>query len=448
MSKKTTKQTGPNKAAAKKTSASKAKAAAKESGKDSGKESGKPGPQKKPESSKQPDQPVVDSNDQQSGNSRALLMVLLLAIVLGGGIATQSLWSPYIIDYLPGLKQPTGMEPAQDSLVERINKIEEEIQWVRQGGDAIADLERERNAMNQSFEGVMTQIVDLEKQIASVRQMLQATTPPKDAAETNESLLRLRLRMNKLEASDETVNVVMKRLAKLEQAMADSDADVSTSAEQLSQTMAGISQRIGSLEAGAAQSSTGDARAQQQVHAQTLVLAVGHLRETLRSSFPFEPALGALQVLGQDDPDIMRGVEELAPHAKVGIATLDMLRREFVSTADAINAAAPQQGGPSEAFAGAVDNILNKIKSLVSVRKAGSLATNLNSQSPLGKAMAQLDEGNLGGAVIIVGELTGPQAAAAAPWLERARARLMAEMALSRLQVFAVSLLASDNKGE
>ena len=417
-------------------------------GKAAGKASAKPDDTAKPEEPsvkpiESPAQPLISSNSEEGGISGSLFALLLAVIVIGGGLATQPLWSPYVANFLPQLGKSTEIVALEDSLADRVDLIEKEVNQVRQSGEVIADLERQRGQMNQSFEGVMARIVDLEKQIDYVRGMLQATSPPSDAVATNESLLRLSARMNKLEASDETVNAVMERLAILELAMADSGSNSSSTAEQLSQTMAAISERIGSLESGLTQSSAGDVRAQKQVQAQTLVLAVGHLRETLRTSAPFAPALGALEALGQGDPDIMRGVNELAPYAQTGIATLDMLRRDFIATAEAIAGHAPQgeAAAPSEDV---IAGVLSSIKSLVSVRKAGTPAADV-ATGPLSAAKALLDEGDLGGAVAILSEMDGPEATAATPWLERARARLMAEATLSRLHVFVVSLLVPVN---
>jgi len=389
--------------------------------------------------------PLVTSNSEETGISGLLLTLLLVTVVAAGGFATQSLWMPYVIDYLPGLKKTTLDEPPQAALVERLGDIEKEVSQVRQSGEAIADLETQRERMNQTFEGVMARIVELEKQIDYVRGMLQATSPPSDAVNTNESLQRLSTRMNTLEASDETVNAVMERLVRLEKAMADSGANTNSSAEQLANTMEAISMRLGSLESGAAGSAADEARisarSQQQVRAQTLVLAVGHLRETLRSSAPFVQALGALRALGEGDPDIMRGVGELAPYADIGIVTLDGLRRDFTATADAIAQAAPEPL-PADREQGVLDDVLSTVTSLVSVRKVGAPSSAKASQGPVEKAGARLANGDLEGAVALLSTLEGAQVAAAAPWLDKARARLSAETVLSKLHVFVVSLLA------
>ncbi len=402
-----------------------------------------------PESPKTQEKTLVTSNTEEGGISNLLWGLLLVAVLTGGGYATLPLWSPYVVDYLPELEMGGGAEPPEDTFVDRLSEIENEIQRVRESGEGIADLEQERGRLNKSIETVMGRIGELEKQIDYVRGMLQATSPPSDAVVTNESLQRLSSRMNKLEESDETVNAVMERLARLEQAMAESGSNAGSSATQLSQTMADISARIGTLEAGVAANvaakEKNQQRSKQNARAQTLVLAVGHLRQTLRSSDPFTQALDALKSLAQGDPDIMRGINELSSYAEFGIPTLDMLRRDYIAAAEAINAAAPEAQVSGEA-SGFIDKALKRIKSLVSVRKAGSENSGDVIKGPAEKAMAMLGDGDLSGAIASLETLYGQEAEAAAPWLEKARARLTAETALSRLHVFVVSLLAPANQ--
>lgn len=413
-----------------------------------------PAPKEKKEEPKREDKPqaeekpLITSNTDEGGISGLLFSLLLIAVLAGGGYATLPLWSPYVVDYLPELEMGGGAEPPEDLLVDRIGEIEQEIQKVRDSGQGIADLEQERSRLNDSIDNVMTRIDGLEKQIAHVKDMLQATSPPSDAVDTNQSLQRLTNRMNELERSDETVNAVMERLARLEKAMSDSGATASSSAEQLSKTMADISQRIGTLETGAAESSATETevaeRTKAQVRAQSLVLAVGHLRETLRSSAPYTQALDALKALGEGDPDIMRGVEELIPYAETGAPTLNMLRRDFIATSEAIRAAAPEAA--AEGAAGLLDKALNRLTSLVSVRKAGSDGSAGGPQGPTEEAMKRLGSGDLAGAIEVIAALYGAEADAARPWLEGARARLTAETSLARLHVFVVSLLAPSDQ--
>jgi hypothetical protein len=388
--------------------------------------------------------PLIVSNTEKGGIS-IFLWGLLFVVVGCGSYATKPLWGPYVTNYLPQLKSMAGGQPPEDLLMVRIDQLEEEIVQVRKSGEAIADLESDRGRLNKSFKGVMTRILELEKQIDNVRGMKKATTPPTDAVSTNLSLQRLNSRMNELEKSDQKAEAVMERLNNLEQGVAERGVSASSSAEELSQIMTEISQRIGTLESGAAQSVFGGASvavAKQQARAQSLVLAVGHLRETLRSSDPFVQSLKALKLLGVDDPDIMSGHKELTPFAQTGILTMDMLRRDYDAVAKKIRAAAPKVAS-GEMAKSALSKAIDQVTSLVSIRKTGSEGTERIETSPVDTAMVQLDQDNLGGAIATLLALYGPEATAAAPWLEKAQGRLIAETTLSKLHVYVVSVLAS-----
>jgi len=405
----------------------------------------KAGRSSSPKALKVPKKPLIISNTGESGISIFLWGLFFVVVVGCGSYATKSLWVPYVFNYLPQLESVAGDQPPEDLLMSRIDQLEEEIVHVRKSGEAIADLESERGRLNKTFEGVMARILELEKQIDNVRSMKKATTPPTDAVSTTETLQRLNSRMKELEKSDEIAKAVMERLNNLEQRMAERGSSAGSSAEELSQIMTDISQRIVTLESGATKSTAGEASlavAKRQVRAQTLVLAVGHLRESLRSSDPFVQSLGALRALGGDDPDIMSGLKELAPFAQTGIQTFDMLRHDYDSVAENIKAAAPK--GTSGAMAkSTLSKVLDQVTSLVSVRKMGSEGPESFTSSLVDTAMVQLDQGDLEGATATLSALYGTEADAAAPWLVKAQGRLIAEKTLSRMHVFVVSILAT-----
>ena len=432
MSKKTKKQIEDSNKPANKTSAK-------------AKPSPKAGRPSLPKALKVPKKPLIISNTEEGGISIFLWGLLFVVVVGCGSYATKPLWAPYVIDYLPQLKSMAGDQPPEDLLMARIDQLEEEIVQVRKSGEAIADLESERGRLNKTFEGVMARILELERQIDDVRRMKKATTPPTDAVSTTESLQRLNSRMNDLEKSDEIAKAVMERLNNLEQRMAERGSSAGSSAEELSQIMTDISQRIVTLESGATKSVAGEASmavAKRQVRAQALVLAVGHLRETLRSSNPFVQSLGALRALGGDDPDIMSGLKELAPFAQTGIQTLDMLRRDYDTVAENIRAASPKVTS-GEMAKSSLSKVLDQVRSLVSVRKMGSEDPESYTSSLVDAAMVQLDQGDLEGSIATLSDLYGTEAAAAAPWLVKAHGRLIAEKTLSRMHVFVVSILAT-----
>jgi hypothetical protein len=389
--------------------------------------------------------PRIVSNTEEGGITPFLWALLFIVVVGCGVYAVKPLWAPYVINYLPQLESVAGDQLPKDLLADRIHQLEEEIVLVRKSGQAITDLENERSRMNKNFEGVMTRIITLEKQIDNVRRMKKSTTPLTDALITNESLSRLNSRMIELEESGEISGAILERLNKLEKMVGKSDTSAGGSANGLSQIMTDFSQRIATLESGAAESAAGVAnvaKAKQQVRAQTLVLAVSHLRASLRSSDPFVQSLRALKVLGRDDPDIMSGLKDLAPFAQKGIHTMDMLRREYYTVAENIKVAAPKVISNNLAQ-GTLSEVFNQVTSLVTIRKTDSENYDGFETSLVNTAMDQLDQGDLEGAIVTLSDLDGTEAAAAAPWLKKARGRLIAEKTLSRLHVFVVSILAA-----
>ena len=223
------------------------------------------------------------------------------------------------------------------------------------------------------------------------------------------------------------------------------ETEAGSSAKGLLQTMTEISRRILTLENSSAQSAIEEAsiaESRQQVRAQNLVLAVGYLRESLRSSDPFTKSLEALRALGGDDPDIMNGLKELDPFAETGIHTMDMLRRKYDTVAENIRVAA--SGDTSEIITkNTLSEVFDQVTSLVTVRKTGTETSENIKTNPVDTARVQLDQGDLEGAIATLSALRGSQAAFAAPWLADAQGRLIAEKTLSRLHVFVVSILAT-----
>lgn len=401
-----------------------------------------PPPSAKPD--KEPEKPLIATNtEERSGASRLFWVLVLFAVLAGGGYATLPIWSPYVIDYLPGLQTAGQRQQEQIALTSRLEQIEQEIERVRESGEGIADLERQRQSLSGSIDRIMTRIGELEGQISDVRAMLEATEATGGGVSDPEALMGLKERMSRLERSDDTVGVVLQRLARLEQAVADGGSGEREATEQLSRAVSDMTARVGTLESEAAQTAARDAaavaEAERKIRVQGLLVALGQLRETIRSSEPYVLALDALKTLGRDDQDILGHVAVLAPHSETGIPGLDELRRDFKTVVEMIRAARPQGGADGEG--GVVDKVLVRLQSLVSIRKTGNAEPGGGDAGAAERAMTLLDKGELAAAVVSLSGLGGQEAQAANPWIERARARLQAEEALARLHGLVISKL-------
>ncbi len=167
---------------------------------------------------------------------------------------------------------------------------------------------------------------------------------------------------------------------------------------------------------------------------QTLVVAVGQLREALGSAKPFSQELTTVTSLG--DADISKIVEPITPYADKGIATVSDLREEFPQVAAAIVQAegAPQSGGW-------VNKALSEAG--VSVRKVGPIE-GTSAEAIVARAEDKLSGDDLDGALSEMSTLQQTPPAASA-WLEKAKARQAAEHAMKDLHLRVIGQIAQSD---
>lgn len=167
---------------------------------------------------------------------------------------------------------------------------------------------------------------------------------------------------------------------------------------------------------------------------QTLVVAVGQLREALGSAKPFSQELTTVTSLG--DADISKIVEPITPYADKGIATVSDLREEFPQVAAAIVQAegAPQSGGW-------VNKALSEAG--VSVRKVGPIE-GTSAEAIVARAEDKLSGDDLDGALSEMSALQQTPPAADA-WLEKAKARQAAEHAMKDLHLRVIGQIAQSD---
>ena len=169
--------------------------------------------------------------------------------------------------------------------------------------------------------------------------------------------------------------------------------------------------------------------------AETLVLAAGQLREALARAGPYAAELAALRALAETDRAVAAPLSVLEAHAPTGVATREMLAREFPSVARAVVAAA------REAEGGWTGRILARLSDVISVRRTGDDVEGTGAEALVAAAESQLKARDFANAVATVERITGAPAAAAARWLSQARARTAADRALSALDAHAIALL-------
>lgn len=189
---------------------------------------------------------------------------------------------------------------------------------------------------------------------------------------------------------------------------------------------------------GANRSNTG----QDVADAVSLALAAGRLQRALESGAPYTDVLVTLRAVSAGDAAVGAILDRLAERAGAGIPTRDALTRSFAGVARNVVAAAN-----TGAASGWTGRTLQRIRNIASVRRIGSDVPGDAPDARVARAEATLLGGDLGGAVAELDGLAGAAAAAAATWLDGARARLDAEVAVDQLEALAIARLQAGNGG-
>jgi hypothetical protein len=179
-------------------------------------------------------------------------------------------------------------------------------------------------------------------------------------------------------------------------------------------------------------------RAEQQAsQPAATVLAVNQLADALGRSGGYARQLEAVRVIVGDNANLKEPLDQLEAWAGAGLSTLAQLQGEFPAVAQQVAQSEVQSGGE-----GWLDDVTNRLTSLVTVRRVGDAAlASGGTDAALVQAEAALKAGDLAGAVQAVESLQGQAAEAASPWLAKARDRVAAEKALADLRLAAIAQL-------
>lgn len=166
-----------------------------------------------------------------------------------------------------------------------------------------------------------------------------------------------------------------------------------------------------------------------------LLLAAEQLRQDLASSAPYAGPFAVLATLGGKDPGIAPLLGRLSRHAATGIASRPALAQQLAALAETL-----AEPPPPAADAPWWRRLLDRVERLVVIRHVDGTAP-ATPDAIARAAAAELDQGDLDGAVARVSGLSGDAAATAAPWLATARDRLAAENAADSLLALLTSRL-------
>lgn len=162
----------------------------------------------------------------------------------------------------------------------------------------------------------------------------------------------------------------------------------------------------------------------QELKAAALLLGLSQFRSSLnRDNKAFAADLNVLMgIIGDQDPELRAAVERLAPQAEKGVLTPSGLSNEFKSIAgDAVMASLQGEDVSLQERASA------KLNEVLQIEKDGELITGTETQNKIAKAESLLEAGDVESAVSTIETLDGEALAVLSPWVEKAKATLMAQ---------------------
>jgi hypothetical protein len=175
-----------------------------------------------------------------------------------------------------------------------------------------------------------------------------------------------------------------------------------------------------------------------QMHNQGLALALLKLGMVIQTYQPFVRELGLVRSLGREEGRLQAPIDQLAPHATTGVATMAELRNSFgILLLPKLEALATET---ESSWMGQVWSGLWATVVPLSQPDASSPATSLQ-QGLVRTAMDRLSEDDLRSAVDLLSQLHGPAAALTTRWLVEAKARLHLDAAYEAISRAVLALL-------
>lgn len=312
-----------------------------------------------------------------------------------------------------------------ESVQERIALVEERLRILEDAASASQSNSAQSNQsstnapsdVSEKLDLLATRLADLENHQLALESASSAPAPAPDQGALIATIVGLAERVAAMEG----------RGAEGASAVAALREDTRSLANRLS----GLDEKLGSVDAALAKDKP------ERDRATLLLLSVGQLALATSGADAFEAQLEAVRSVSGGMGDLTDPLERLAPHAGAGAPTLVMLRSAFAGVSDAV-VRSRDVGAPE----GVLGQTLSRVASLVTIRKVDGLAPE-TVDGALALADAALAGGDLAAAVGALEGLTGAPGQAAAAWLDRARARIAIDGAISDLQTAAVRALAA-----
>lgn len=378
------------------------------------------------------DDDMAEGEKRGGGAGRLWLVVLAIVVVLAGGgylawpqIASRAGdWLPAaVVEGVRGSGDATArldtVEADVSALQARVSETARAIDSLGQmvAGQSSGQTDAALDGLAQRIAGLEDNLAALQQQSNALEQRLTAiSTPEASSSSTPSPAETVNQDFAAGLAAAEAKAASAETRADAAQALARAAADDS---EALRGQLTTLEQRLAALEQTPSRAPLDQQRA--------AVLALGQLRSALDAGRPYADALQTVEAVFEGEA----ALDVLRIRAAEGIPSLDALQTRFPATIEAALHAHPDGGTIWQRTA-------QRLSDLVTVRRTGEVAGD-ETDAVLARAELRLTRNDLAGAVSELQALDGPSAAAVAPWLRDATARVEAVRALDSLLDTAVA---------
>lgn len=348
----------------------------------------------------------------------------LLALVIAGGAIL--LWPS-----AKNVSQQIASHGEQiNGLEQSVTALDEEVRDVNLRSKFLDGVMPED--LQQKFEGFQNQAKNLQntfEQIEENAKTLQQNVLSADAGNFGDRLAALEQQVATLTGQGNFTDLIA-RVRGMEQTLA-GQQQLSAAMEELRGVVGGLQGQVGEFDAKLAALQSGDGAlgqtlegvSSEDLKAAAMLIAFSQFRDSLNREVPFESDLALLQkMVGDENPELQSALIRLAPHANGGVLSTQGLSNEFKGLAGDIVVASI--AGEDVSFA---EKAKARLGTILKVEKQGELIGGTDTQSAVARAQAQLDQGDVQGALATLQTLEGGAAAQAQPFIERAEAAVLAD---------------------
>ncbi len=169
----------------------------------------------------------------------------------------------------------------------------------------------------------------------------------------------------------------------------------------------------------------------QDLKAAALLFSLTQLRYALnRDKVPFDDDLKlAMKLVGNDDPELNKAIENLTPQAKEGVFTPSHLAKEFSGLAGDVVVSSLKGEDVSIS-----DKAKARFNNIFQLEKDGELLTGTKTQAKLNKAKNFLDKGDVAGALKILNTMNDQEKEPLKEWMDKAQTTIKVQEVESMLK--------------